>query len=647
MWRRRFVVKNTILILLILALVLSLSACNTSEAEIQQAAPTAAGEAAPAVDATPTLISPQEALENNQASHAEAGDVEWDPATVVTISLNGNAIDAQGAGVTVDGGTATITTAGTYALSGSLSEGQVVVNVEDDGVVRLILNGVDIHNSGGPAILVEDAEKVVLIVADGTRSTLSDGSDYLKAAESDIPNAALYSKADLSIAGNGALVVQGNANDGIASSDGLVITGGEITVNAVDDGVRGKDYVVIENGTLNVTAGGDAIKADNEEKADRGYVTILQGALALTAGGDGIDAATDVLISDGQLALISGGGSANRAAEDSSARGIKASVNVTVEGGVLTIDSADDALHSNGSLVINGGTITLTAGDDGMHADAMLEINAGEVWINQSYEGIESAVITINGGNIHITASDDGVNVAGGVDGSGAMQGGPGRQPGGAGMPQDGPEMPQDGPGMPQGGPGMPQGRPGQDMFAASGNYFLYIHDGYLYVDAQGDGMDVNGAIEMTGGVVLVNGPTQQMNGALDYDAGFNISGGLLLAAGSAGMAMAPDVSSTQASVLVYFDQTQPGGMPVSIVGSDGQTVLSFIPTREYQSLVVSSPSLVDGSGYQVVTGGDLTGTATDGLMQAGAISGGNLFDSFIVNGAVTTLGSGGRMGPR
>jgi hypothetical protein len=155
-----------------------------------------------------------------------------------------------------------------------------------------------------------------------------------------------------------------------------------------------------------------------------------------------------------------------------------------------------------------------------MHTDTTLEINSGDINITKSYEGIESAIITINGGNIHITSSDDGLNVAGGNDGSGMMMG-PGRGGGGrgqGGMPgQPGGQVQSSDASDQAGGDLQPSGMMGQDGFATSGgSYYLHINGGYIVVDAAGDGLDSNGSIEMTDGVVIVNGPTENMNGALD-----------------------------------------------------------------------------------------------------------------------------------
>ena len=559
-----------------------------------------------------------EALAENAVAQADPADLIWDSAAVSAISLNGDSITADAAGVQVDGSRATLTAAGTYSLSGALTDGQIVVDTADDGVVQLILNGVDIHNETGAAISIVNAEKVVIVLADGTQNALSDGASYVFAdpAETE-PNAALFSKSDLTIAGNGALTVTGNYNDGIASKDGLLIAGGTLTVTAADDGLRGKDYLIVTGGALTVTAQGDGLKADNEEDATAGYIAIEAGTVTVTAGGDTLTAQTDVLITGGTFNLTAGGGSRQVVAADASAKGLKAVAALTIDGGTFTINAADDALHSNGSLTINGGVFQIATGDDGAHADATLTVNGGELQITESYEGLESAVLTLNAGTIHIVASDDGLNVASGNDGSGTTQ-----------------------------GAGVRPGRgPGQDAFAASASassYRLVVNGGYVTVDAAGDGLDINGAIEMSGGVVIVNGPTEQMNGALDYDGSFPITGGFLVTAGSAGMAMAPDSSSSQASVLVNLTSTLPAGTLFQVVNSAGETILAFAPSKPYQSVTFSSPALVQGETYTIYLGGTATGTVVDGLYQAGSYSGGSQYASFTVASAVTQLGGGG-----
>jgi hypothetical protein len=186
-----------------------------------------------------------------------------------------------------------------------------------------------------------------------------------------------------------------------------------------------------------------------------------------------------------------------------------------------------------------------------------------------------------------------------------------------------------------------------------SGDNYLYINGGYLFVDANGDGIDANGSIEMTAGTVIINGPTNDGNGPLDYLGTFNISGGYLVAVGSSGMAEAPSTASTQYSIMYNFASAQAAGTMVHFETESGQDVLSFLPTKQYQSVLLSSPELENGSTYVVYSGGSSSGTASDGQYTGGTYTGGTQVASFTTAGTVTSAGSsaggfrgGGRQGP-
>jgi hypothetical protein len=315
----------------------------------------------------------------NEVDHEVPSDYVWNSSEVIEVGLNGNSITVSQPNVaTVEGSRITITTAGTYRLSGSLTDGQVIVNA-DKALVRLILNNVNIHCSSSAPVYVVDSKKTIIILEDGTQNTITDSSSY-NVDSSGEPNGAVFSKSDLSIYGKGALNVQAHYNDGIASKDGLVINSeGQITVNAVDDGIRGKDYLVVRNCHVTLNAGGDGLKSDDTEDVARGYVTIENGVLHVTAGRDAVDAQTDFLMKNGQFTAVAGGGSSNNVVEGTSTKGIKATVDLVIENGVFDIDSSDDAIHSNGTLTIHGGTFDLTTNDDGMHADGALVINNGVI----------------------------------------------------------------------------------------------------------------------------------------------------------------------------------------------------------------------------------------------------------------------------
>lgn len=664
--------KKIITVFITMMLILTLAACSstssfsttTSAARSTEVVSADSSTQSMTVDTSTTNTVTTNAVADLSATHESVEDYTWDEASEVAIAMNIDSITVSGTGASASGSIVAITSAGNYHLSGTLADGQIMVDTTDEDTVRLILDSATISSSTSAAINVVSAKKVIIVLADNSQNLVSDASSYVYAsADETEPNAAIFSTADLTITGNGALTVHGNANDGIASKDGLILTAANLTVNAVDDGIRGKDYLVVKSGALTINAGGDGLKSDNAEDASKGYIQVESGVLAITAGADGLDAVTNLLLNNGDFTLTTGGGSSNALAADASAKGIKSDAAITINNGTYHINSADDAVHANVSLVINGGSYTITSGDDGMHSDETLTINAGDINITQSYEGIESTAITINDGSIHIVASDDGINGAGGVDGSGMMQGfgggmggggtRPGIKPGGMGQstPPDGvPAANAEGSQMQP--PVAPDGtvldqtnipNTNADNFAATGSASLTINGGNIVVDANGDGIDVNGSIEMTDGVVLVNGPTNDGNSALDFDSGFNISGGLLVAVGSSGMARSLSATSTQNSILVNMTSAQSAGTVINVKNSAGENVVTFSPTNNYQSLTLSSPSLVTGTEYTVSVGGTSTGNAIDNLILDSDYSGGTNVGSFTISSVVTLLGSEGR----
>ena len=555
---------------------------------------------------------------NNTDDHEEAGDYTWGNSSVVGITLSGNSIQSESDGITISGNTVTITSYGNYELIGSLTDGQIIVNINEDliseisdlgkstvfnsnRIVRLILDGIDITNSTTSPIYIENSDKTIIVLNSNTENYITDGNSYsFVTTQEDETNAALFSNDDLTIFGGGSLIVDGNYNDGIASKDGLIIKSGNISVTSVDDGIRGKDYVVMRGGSAVVNAGGNGIKSDNEEDETSGYISIESGNINITSVGDAITAQTDVTIIDGTISVTSGGGNTGYNSSVSN-KGIKAVVQLVIDGGIFSINSADDAVHSNGSITINGGEFSIASGDDAIHADSSVEINDGTIKISKSYEGIESAVIVINGGTIKLNSSDDGLNVASGNDESGS-RGGPGRG------------------------------------FSSSGNYFIYINGGSIAITSNGDGIDANGSIVMTGGNVIVHGTTANNNSAIDYDGSFKITGGLVVAAGSSGMAQAPGPSSTQYSILLKSNTPRSAGTLFHIENSSGNNILTFKPSNNFKSVAFSSPNLSNGSSYKMYFGGTSTGTESDGLYSGGTYIGGSLYKSFTISNIVTSI---------
>ena len=572
------------------------------------------------------------ASSNINVSVSDSSDESASADVKAKITLSNNSISAEGDGVEVVDKTITINSGGTYEVSGTLEDGQIIVDSADEINVYIVFNGVDISCSNSAPIYVKSAKNTIITLADNSENYLSDGSEYLyeelndDGTVTDEPSACIFSKDDLTINGNGTLNVVGNYNNGIASKDDLKITAGTVNVTAVNNGLKGKDSITIKGGEITVNSTGDGVKSDNTEDTTKGYIIIEGGSLNITSGGDGIQAETTLTISDGDINIVSGGGSSNVAthaesfqmgpwanpsntsssssSETGSAKALKAGTALTVDGGNITIDSADDSIHTNDTVTINSGKFQIKAGDDGIHADSALVINGGDINITESYEGLEAADITINDGNINLVASDDGLNAAGGNDTSQSA------------------------------------GVFGGDKFSAS-NGTITINGGYIVIDVAGDGVDSNGSITMTNGTVIVNGPENSGNGALDYDTTFDISGGVFVAAGNNGMVQAPSTSSSQASINVSLPSSSSNSM-VSILDASGNTILSFTPSKTYQSVVISTPELVIGSNYSVYYGGSNSGSESDGLYTDGSASGGTELINFTLSSSVMTVSSSG-----
>ncbi len=492
-----------------------------------------------------------------------------DPAQAVDIVLTEGGVD--------------ITQPGVYRLSGQVADGSIRVSPATEGDVWLLLDGVSVHNEDGAALTSDGCDKLILTLAEGSVNTLTQGPATPTEEDND---AAIYVRDDLTINGAGALTIESAYLDGINCRDSLRIVSGELTVSAVDDGLVGKDEVTIGGGTIAIDAQtGDGIKATNAEDADRGFVTIAGGALSITTG--------EGSASVSQTASNGWGGWQQAEEEDTpSQKGVKAETKLTISGGTLSIDSVDDALHAV-DVAISGGEITLSTGDDGVHADNTLTVSGGAITVTRSYEGLEASDMTLSGGEIDVTASDDGINGAGGDAATTSDEGTFGAS-----------------------------GRFGRDRFASSTGT-VRISGGVISVSASGDGVDVNGDLEMTGGELYVDGPRSGGNGALDYDGSFALTGGTVVAVGSAGMAQGVSDPSVPGAVLNVSTSGTLG-----VLDSAGNTLVHFEALRDYSHVVVYSDRFTAGESYTLSLGGEtqtveMTTDSTGGGGFGGGFGGG------------------------
>lgn len=554
----------------------------------------------------------------------DVSDSEW-----VEINLADNA-STGGSNVDIDGNKITIEAGGYYRISGELSDGRIVVKAADTDEVVLCLAGVSIISSSEEAIRVKTAASVTIYLEDGTENTLVSGTAVEitenpnedgeeETAEETVDDdttvdAALHSKVDTVICGDGTLNVYGYINNGIQVKTNLTIEGGNINVEAVNNGIKGKTSVAVTGGDISVICGNDGIKSDGTEDG-QGYITLAGGNISINSYGDGVQAGITLLVSGGSLDITTvgdesvtnntdsfmghGWGSADSgwdmAAETSvSTKGLKAGSQITVSGGTVNIDASDDGIHSNGDVDISGGTITIASGDDGIHSDATLTISDGSLTVTESYEGLEAVCIYIKGGDTSITASDDGLNAS---DGTGDVMG---------------------------------------FGWNVSGDtdVNLYVQGGTLYVNAGGDGLDSNGGLYIQGGVTIVDGPTDSANGALDSGTTIEVSGGTILAIGSSGMAESFGSSSSQCSFMVTLSSWSAGDT-ITITDSKGNVLFTHDAAKSGDCIIFSSEDLTEGETYTITAGSQSTTITQSSVSSSSSGSGG-------MNG-----GMGGGMGGR
>ena len=572
----------------------------------------------------------------------ETPDTTTDGYTIILGSAMATNASAEVASVANN--VCTIKQPGTFTVTGEMTGGQIVVDVDKtaypDGVVELALSGMSLTNtSDSPIYVASIGDEVVISAKNGTENTISDGTSYTNA---DSDTGAIYSKDDIKFKGKGTLTVNGNAADAIVGKDDIKIYNGNLIVNAKDDGIRGKDSVTIGNtssdGTevdysnLSVkvkTEGGDGIKATSTEASSTakqvGIVTINGGAVNIDSYADGISAEQFFVMNGGDLNIktyqgsgftgsAAGGntggwggfggmgmdGNANKT--DISAKGIKAvgiydeagttwqSVgNIDINGGNITIDSSDDAVHCGGSMNLYGGTYTIASADDGFHSDHELNIGKTaantfddvQIYISKCYEGIEGVTINQNSGTVYIISGDDGYNAAGGADGSGFGNTGGGW---GGGM-----------------------------MSSSTGT--LNINGGLVVANSANgdhDAIDSNGDINLNGGYVCANG--QEPLDCGDSGNTINYKGGsvITMTAGNTNLSQRYSFVDNSGNVIVSF---------ISASGNPGQNCTNC--TAQSGGTVSGGKTVnAQSDKYAVTVGGTISGATQ---ITAAASSGGGM----------------------
>ena len=520
-----------------------------------------------------------------------------------------------------------ISKSGTYYFKGEYG-GILIAKKNLD--LHFIFDGANIINLDGVAIdgTENKGTSLIITLVDGTSNTVKNNGDDVNA---------IHVKGSLAINGKGSLEVISISKSALKASKEIQIVDATLTLIAQNHGVTGS-AVAMANCTLNVLAGKDGINAEcddaTEFATEEGYVSLTNVNYTCNVLGDGIQADTVVYVNGGNYNIkttgdfvaktpanmaeykmsaddfkyIKSGNTYKRIASDEAGRygsnlyglsqgckGIKVGAIeytdddgndvvvtdgeylIVIVSGTFNIDSTDDAIHTNcGNVLIEGGTFTVATCDDGITSDVLTKITGGEITITTSYEGIEGAYVEISGGTIDITASDDGINAA------------------------------------------------SDDRSVTE---HIIISGGDITVDSGGDGIDSNGSILISGGKVLVYGPTTGRDAGLDADRGIVVTGGTLFVTSTLGMVETPSTNSTQYVVSYAHQSTIAAGSVVSLLDSDGNTILSVQIAKNCQSIILSSPKLQKGGTYSVY-GGETQ------------------MVKFTISSVITTIGSSGSSFP-
>lgn len=546
-------------------------------------------------------------------------------AATVDLSTLSKDVNADGATV-LSNDVTTITSAGSYILTGAYAG--ITVSVGNGETVHLFLNDATI--SGGTGIAISNTNKkstLIITACENTENEVASKGDDVSA---------IHVKGTLKINGTGTIKVSAKKN-GIKVSKGLSIADSTINLTAGNHALSAR-FIETENAKINVlSAGKDALNAECDDETqeftlDEGYVSLKSSKVFASVSGDGIQADTFVYITGGSVDIetsatfvsysaesmatydlseddfryIKSGDTYKKVADDvatkgaryamiQSTKGIKcgeikyeidgteyavtknSNYFIVIDGARVKINSSDDAIHTNsGNVLIKGGTLDLTTLDDGIHADELVKIDGGEITVNGSYEGIEGAYVEIGGGTIYITASDDGINAASDDE---------------------------------------------------SVNEHIIISGGTITVDASGDGLDSNGTIYVTGGTLIVYGPTTGADTGLDADGGILIDGGNVFVATTKEMIEIP-ASNSKSNVLVYGVNTVQAGSEIILTNADGGEMVRITLKKQAQAIILSTPEL-----------------ATNGTYSLYADE--NLLASFSVTDTITAIGvrSNGRQG--
>lgn len=571
----------------------------------------------------------------------------YEESGAVYVTLSGDGIIGETDGVAINGQTVTITAEGTYIFSGTLSEGQIVVDA-DNAKVQIVFDNVDITCASSAAVYVKSAEKVFVTLAEGAQNTLRNTDEYVAIDDNNI-DAVIFAKSDLTLNGTGSLTIVSAEGHGIVSKDDLKITGGTYDIIAAGHALSGKDSVRIADGTFILTAEKDGIHAENADDEEKGYIYIADGDFTITSDGDGMDASNIVQIEDGTFDITAGGGAANSLkTHESDMPGGGMSQNIErpdgesmpqmgekpdeesmsqmgekpdeesmpqmgekPDGENMPQDTTTDesgtstkGIKAGGGMYLNGGTYQIDSADDSIHSNANITIADGTYTLATGDDGVHADdALTVNGGTITVTESYEGlegltvtindgtIDITARDDGVNAAGGTDQSGFGTFGDHFKGMDSADD-----------------ETEETTDKEMWMELNGGYIHILAGGDGVDSNGDLTINGGEIYIDGPSDNGNSAIDYGdrSSAYVNGGMLVAIGSSGMAEGMSDSSKQEVLMVKLGEQMEAG-DVVLTDSEGNVIVSYTALKSYDCVIISTAEVESGATYTLTTSGTTT----------------------------------------
>ena len=571
----------------------------------------------------------------------------YEESGAVYVTLSGDGIIGETDGVAINGQTVTITAEGTYIFSGTLSEGQIVVDA-DNAKVQIVFDNVDITCASSAAVYVKSAEKVFVTLAEGAQNTLRNTDEYVAIDDNNI-DAVIFAKSDLTLNGTGSLTIVSAEGHGIVSKDDLKITGGTYDITAAGHALSGKDSVRIADGTFILTAEKDGIHAENADDEEKGYIYIADGDFTITSDGDGMDASNIVQIEDGTFDITAGGGAANSLkTHESDMPGGGMSQNIErpdgesmpqmgekpdeesmsqmgekpdeesmpqmgekPDGENMPQDTTTDesststkGIKAGGGMYLNGGTYQIDSADDSIHSNANITIADGTYTLATGDDGVHADdALTVNGGTITVTESYEGlegltvtindgtIDITARDDGINTAGGTDQSGFGTFGDHFKGMDSADD-----------------ETEETTDNEMWMELNGGYIHILAGGDGVDSNGDLTINGGEIYIDGPSDNGNSAIDYGdrSSAYVNGGMLVAIGSSGMAEVMSDSSKQKVLMVKLGEQMEAGNVV-LTDSEGNVIVSYTALKTYDCVIISTAEVESGATYTLTTSGTTT----------------------------------------